>query len=445
MSSKFTNYAIAGTFRPKINETTFVFTLEPTLQNRPIIMYFMVDGSHSMRFYIDEAKTVQRQTIIQTVSQMAINSSSIIQDGDYIGLNTFSTEIKNLLDNNIIEITEESRAKLDTVVTTTLKSDGGQTNYGKAFDYLLKEFEEVKKTFSTDSPHLTGPILVWFLTDGRPWPEGPGNTEEDILDYARKIGLTGNELWIIGISQDANKTFLNNISLASQQGAGNYQKSLQDVPKEFLLEQLASQQTLWVDLDFSSQERLIHGLVNAIEAARVNIGLIAEIQIVFENLEGSELNFLTGVNQLERSGNLSKITLKRFDSLKIGQKLSMAFSLQTDKNILMQTRLISITTILYRGADIISSETNIYNQPLYLLIKEEEKIFKGAEKVRNDFSNIRNQLLNYTNQINDLITTIEAFGGQNIDFNKYSDQIAYLRKLFEQRKGLSTISNGGLI
>lgn len=440
----FTNFktSLSGTFRPSFNESAFIFEIESTLTSRPLILFFMVDASHSMRFYIDEAKTIQRQSIVQAVAQIGVNSSGIIQDGDYINISTFSTDVKNLLEAQYIEVNDESRILLDNVVTTTLKSDGGRTNYGKAFEYLLKTFEEIKDKLPAGSTHLTGPMLVWFLTDGKPWPEEEGNTEEDIFNYSKAIGESGNELWIIGISTDANQEFLGRISFASQEGASAYQKALEDVPKEFLLEHLAVRQTLWVDLDYKSQERLIHGLVNAIEAARVNLGLIPEIELTFYTDHELALEFLSGITNLEQNGNLTKVILKRPTSLKIGQKLSIAFSLKTDEEILMHTRLFSIKTKLYRGEDIVSEKTDVYDQPLYLLLKEETKYFRGAESVRKELSQVREQLVLYSQQMNDLLVTIEALNlpDNNETLPDYQSKMFRIQRLFEQRKGLATKS-----
>ena len=83
----------------------------------------------------------------------------------------------------------------------------------------------------------------------------------------------------------------------------------------------AIKQTLWVDLDFKSQERLIHGLVNAIEAARVNLGLIPEVELTFQSEVDQPLEFLSGINDQKQDGNLTTVTLKRPSSLKIGQKM----------------------------------------------------------------------------------------------------------------------------
>ena len=189
MSSIDFKTTLSGTFRPAFAESAFVFEIESTLTSRPLILFFMVDASHSMRFYIDEEKTIQRQTIVQSVAQIGVNSSGIIQDGDYISIATFSTDVKNLLESQYVEVNAESRNMLDSIVTTTLKSDGGKTNYGKAFDYILNAYETIKSGLSADSPHLTGPMLIWFLTDGRPWPDDiEGNTSEDIFNYATKTG-----------------------------------------------------------------------------------------------------------------------------------------------------------------------------------------------------------------------------------------------------------------
>ena len=290
---------------------------------------FMVDASHSMRFYIDEAKTIQRQSLVQAVAQLGINNHEIIQNDDRLGLFTFSTEIKSLLENNLLQVNENNRADIDKIITSSLKSDGGQTNYGKAFDYILNTIKDLKNTYPADSPHLTGPILVWFLTDGRPWPEVAGNTSEDIFNYSKELGECGNELWIIGISEDANKEFIEKIALESQVGLSNYNKRLKDLPKEFLLEELVSEKTLWVNLDLTSQERLMHGLVNAIEGARTNLGIIAEVEIVFQNDKEEDLPFSIGVYSVKKDGPLTTITLKRLDFLTIGQKLSMAISLKS--------------------------------------------------------------------------------------------------------------------
>ena len=144
MSKKSVDFktTLAGSYRPKFAESSLVFELESTLTTRPLILYFIVDASHSMRFYIDKKKTIQRQTIVQSVAQMGINNSCIIKDGDYISLATFSTEVKNLLVNeaSLIEINDQARNELSDIITNSLKSDGGKTNYGKAFDFLLQSF-----------------------------------------------------------------------------------------------------------------------------------------------------------------------------------------------------------------------------------------------------------------------------------------------------------------
>ena len=370
---------------------------------------FMVDASHSMRFYIDEAKTIQRQSLVQAVAQLGINNHEIIQNDDRLGLFTFSTEIKSLLENNLLQVNENNRADIDKIITSSLKSDGGQTNYGKAFDYILNTIKDLKNTYPADSPHLTGPILVWFLTDGRPWPEVAGNTSEDIFNYSKQLGESGNELWIIGISEDANKEFIEKIALESQVGLSNYNKRLKDLPKEFLLEDLVSEKTLWVDLDLTSQERLMHGLVNAIEGARTNLGIIAEVDIVFQNDKEEDLPFSIGVNSVKKAGPLTTITLKRFDFLTIGQKLSMAFSLKSGKDLLMNTKLHSITLHLYRGEEKISDETVVFNQPLFTLIKDETKThaMKGSLEIKAGFSNLRKNLQQTGYQIQDLLRIME--------------------------------------
>ena len=403
-----TDIDLTGTFRPQLSETTFVFTLEPLIKNRPIIMLWMVDASHSMRFYIDEAKTIQRQSLVQAVAQLGINDHEIIQNDDRLGIFTFSTEVKNLLESKFIAVSEENRNEIDQIIGTSLKSDGGQTNYGKAFNHLLETIESINKELPPDAPQLAGPILIWFLTDGRPWPEVAGNTTEDIYDFASKLGETGNELWIIGISEDANKEFLEKISLENQHGNTNYNKKVQDLPKEFLLEELVSEKTLWVDLNISSQEALMHGLVNAIEGARTNLGIVAEVEIVFQNDYPIVLSFPIGVNEVTKDGLLTKVKLKRFDFLKIGQKMSMAFSLKTEKELLMHTKLHSITLELFRGDTKISADTVIYNQPLFTLIKEETKEIKGLTETKNAYESLRNDLKQTGYQIQDLLNTMEA-------------------------------------
>ena len=393
-------------------------------------MLFMVDASHSMRFYIDDAKTIQRQSLVQAVAQMGINNHEIIQNDDQLGLFTFSTDVKSILPDEIIAVSESNRTEIDSTITASLKSDGGQTNYGKAFTYLLKTIESLKQKFPPDSPHLTGPILVWFLTDGRPWPEVSGNTTEDILNFSTNIGESGNELWIIGISEDANKEFLEKIALASQLGSSNYNKRLQDLPKEFLLEELVSERTLWVNLDLSSQEQLMHGLVNAIEGARKNLGIIAEVEIVFQSDFALDLQFPIGVNEISKDGLLTKITLRRFDFLTIGQKLSMAFSLTTDKNVLMHTKLHSINLHLYRGESKLAEELVIYNQPLFTLIKEENRIMKGSD-VRNEFSNLRTTLQQNGYQLQDLLQTLEAFSIKNELLNSVKSHFEETKKFLK--------------
>ena len=425
---KMTTFDLMGTFRPQVGETTFVFTLEPVIKNRPIIMLFMVDASHSMRFYIDEGKTIQRQSLVQAVAQLGINNHEIIQNDDKLGMFTFSTEVKSILETKTITVDETTRNNIDQLITTSLKSDGGQTNYGKAFNHLLDVIQNLYNELPPDSPHLTGPILVWFLTDGRPWPEVEGNTSEDILSFATKLGETGNELWIIGISEDANKEYLEKISLASQIGITNYNKKVKDLPKEFLLEELVSEKTLWVDLDISSQEQLMHGLVNAIEGARTNLGIVAEVEIVFQSDISEDLHFPIGVNEISRQGLLTKIKLKRFDFLKIGQKMSMAFSLSTEKEMLMHTKLHSIKLELFRGDTKISEDLVLYNQPLFTLIKEETRHIKGLIEVRDAFESLRNDLKQTGYQIQDLLSTMEAFSIQNEVVNGELDRFSEIKK-----------------
>jgi uncharacterized protein YegL len=169
---------LVGTFRPLFNKLSFLSIIEPLMNIRPLILLFIVDASHSMRFYIDKkTKTVQRQTLVQTAIKIALNNPSIIRDGDYIGLATFSTEAKPFLPEKIVQITQESRESLGDFVNNELKSDGGQTNYGKAFELTLELFNDITRQLGADSSYLTGPILVWFLTDGRPWPADLGNTD----------------------------------------------------------------------------------------------------------------------------------------------------------------------------------------------------------------------------------------------------------------------------
>ncbi len=410
---KFTSIDLKGTYRPQLEETTFVFTLEPLIKNRPIIMLWMVDASHSMRFYIDDAKTIQRQSLVQAVAQLGINNHAIIQNDDRLGIFTFSTEVKSLLENKIIAVSEQTRNEIDQIITTRLKSDGGQTNYGKAFNHLLETIVALKKDLPKDAPQLAGPILIWFLTDGRPWPEVAGNTTEDILSFAKKLGETGNELWIIGISEDANKEYLEKISLTSQIGLSNYNKKVQDIPKEFLLEELVSEKTLWVNLDISSQETLMHGLVNAIEGARTNLGIVAEIEIIFQSDYEMDLFFPIGVNELVKENFLTKVKLKRIDFLKIGQKLSMAFSMKTETDLLMHTKLHSIKLVLFRGEEKISDDTVLYNQPLFTLIKEETRQIKGWVEIKNAFESLRNDLKQTGYQIQDLLNTMDAFSIKN--------------------------------
>ena len=90
---------------------------------------------------------------------------------------------------------------------------------------------------------------------------------------------------------------------------------------------------------------------------------------MFQNDYPIVLSFPIGVNEVTKDGLLTKVKLKRFDFLKIGQKMSMAFSLKTEKELLMHTKLHSITLELFRGVTNISAETVIYNQPLFTLIK----------------------------------------------------------------------------
>ena len=228
------------------------------------------------------------------------------------------------------------------------------------------------------------------------------------MTFATKLGESGNELWIIGISEDANKEFLEKISLASQMGSSHYNKKVQDLPKEFLLEELVSEKTLWVDLDISSQEQLMHGLVNAIEGARTNLGIVAEVEIRFQTDFPQDLVFPIGVNELQKDGELTNVKLKRLDFLKIGQKMSMAFSMKTEKEMLMHTKLHSIKLELFRGNEKISEDIIIYNQPLFTLIKEENKKLKDVMEVRSEFDNLRNELNQTGYQIQDLLNTMEA-------------------------------------
>ncbi len=425
-------FDLSGTYRPQLKETTFIFTLESVIKNRPIIMLWMVDASHSMRFYIDEAKTIQRQSLVQAVAQLGINNHEIIQNDDRLGIFTFSTEVKSLLEDSLTTVGETTRSEIDQVISESLKSDGGLTNYGKAFDHLLETMERLFKELDVDSPHLAGPILVWFLTDGRPWPEVDGNTTDDILSYATKLGETGNELWIIGISDDANKEFLEKISLANEKGVTNYNKKVQDLPKEFLLEEIVAEKTLWVDLDISSQEKLMHGLTSAIEGARINLGIVAEVEITFQSDYPMNLNFPIGVNEVSKQNQLTKIRLKRFDFLKIGQKLSMAFSLHTEKETLMHTKLHSIKVDLFRGDTKISEELQYYNQPLFTLIKEETRQIKDLESVKTSFENLRHGLKQTGYQLQDLFNTMEAFSIRNDLLEHEGKRFEEIKKFLDQ-------------
>lgn len=423
---KIANYSLSGTYRTQLNETTFVFTIEPSINNRPIIMFFLVDASHSMRFYIDDAKTIQRQSLVQAVAQLGINDHEIIQNNDYLGLFTFSTEVKSLLEKPLVEITEQNRNDIDQIITNALKSDGGQTNYGKMFDEILEIIKNLPNEFPADSPHLSGPVLIWFLTDGRPWPEVAGNTADDIFDYATTLGETGNELWIIGISQDANKEFLDKIALASQLGLTDYNKKIQDLPKEFLLEEFISEKTLWVDLDLSSQEKMMHGLVNAIEGARTNLGIVAEVEIIFDS--PIALQFEIGVNEVLRDGSKTIVKLRRYDFLKIGQKMSMAFSLLTRDNLLATTKLHSIKLELFRGEHKISEEETIYDQILTELVKEENKLIIGSKEVSESFKTIRENLKQMAFQVQDVLSSMEVLESTDESFTRNTEKFEEIRK-----------------
>ena len=80
-------------YNPHYQELSFISNIEARGQIRPIILLFVVDDSHSMRFYIDKKKTIQRQTLVQTAISIALNNPSIIRNGDYIGFMTFSTVV----------------------------------------------------------------------------------------------------------------------------------------------------------------------------------------------------------------------------------------------------------------------------------------------------------------------------------------------------------------
>lgn len=418
-------YNLSGTYRTQLQETTFVFTIEPSISNRPIIMFFLVDASHSMRFYIDDAKTIQRQSLVQAVAQLGINDHEIIQNNDYLGLFTFSTEVKSLLEKHVVEISEDNRNTIDEVITTTLKSDGGQTNYGKMFKKILEILQDLPNEFA-NSPHLMGPVLIWFLTDGRPWPEVAGNTTDDIFNYATTLGETGNELWIIGISEDANKEFLEKIALANQLGMNNFNKVIQDLPKEFLIDDLIEEKTLWVDLNLSSQEKMMHGLVNAIEGARTNLGLVAEVSISFEST--TPLQFEIGANEVLTEGSKTIVKLKRYDFLKIGQKMSMAFSLVTKENLLSSTKLHSIKLDLFRGEQKISEEEKIYDQMLTEIVKEETKLIMGSTEVRDSFINIRENLKQMALQVQDVLLSMEALVSTDESFARHKDKFEEVKK-----------------
>ncbi|MHA2364741.1 MAG: vWA domain-containing protein [Candidatus Hodarchaeales archaeon] len=435
---------INGTYREIYQEISFLSTIEPSIEFRPLVLLFVVDASHSMRFYIDDEKTIQRQTIVQKAISIALSNDAIIRDGDYIGLATFSTEAKVLLPNQIVEVTDQSRSELAKIVDVELKSDGGQTNYGKAFEMTLNMFGIVENLLGVDSPHLTGPVLVWFLTDGRPWPADIGNTENDIMQWAGRIGGTGNELWMIGISSDADHKFLEKIVLKSQSGASDYQKILEDVPKEFMEQASAARQTLWLDIAMETHEHLVYGLLNAIEYARINLGIVVELELIFAS-EKPEINleFLSGVNRQIKDGPITQIFIKRPNPLKLGQKLSMAFSLKVDDvddiDFLHHVRLQSFRFRFWRGSKLILETVQVKDCKLIYLINTDSSKLFGANIVRESLGNMRNSFQSHTNQLEKLLNKLEKLG-ISIDLTNYKERIIKLKEEQNQRKGLSIIS-----
>lgn len=434
---------IVASFRPLYQEITFISTVEPLIDSRPLVVLFIMDASHSMRFYIQKRKKIQRQTLVQSAIKVALVNRSILQDGDYVGLATFSTDAKSLLPNKIIEITPESRSELQKIVELKLKSDGGQTNYGKAFELTLQMFHEAELQLGVDSPHLTGPILAWVLTDGHPWPDELGNTKLDIMNWAKQIGATGNELWMIGVA-DADYQFLQEIVLHSQTGASNYYTSLEDVPKEFMEQATASRQTLWLDLVMETHDQLIYGLANAIEYARINLGVVVEIEINFalEN-PNLELEFLSGITSIKKDGQIVQVIIKRPNTLRLGQKLSTAFSLRVTDEILYHVRLQSINYRFIRGSKLLLEKRQILDRKLQFFIDVDSSKILGVSKVRNMLFTLKQKFSLHLQQLEDLVNTIEVLDAPEEEISNYKSQIQRLKEDQSRLKGLSVAIKRG--
>lgn len=405
---------LQATYRPYYDEVAFLSTVEPNLEDRPVVLLFVVDASHSMRFFIDEGKTVQRQTLVQTAISMALNNPSVVRDGDYIGLATFSTEVKDLLPERVVEVTPASREALERVVVDVLKSDGGQTNYGKALQHTIELFNYVEDQLGSSSAHLTGPTLVWFLTDGRPWPAEGDNTPESILRLAEQLGETGNELWLIGITNEAQQDFLHEVAMASQRGVGNHYQSLRDVPQELSQQRMAQQQSLFLDLSAETHEHLVYGLVNAIESARANMGVVAEAEFWFLTDFPEKLRFHSGVTYLDRpTDRLTRVVLKRPTTLRVGQRLLLTFAFHVDQSLLPHVRLLKIVHRYYRGESAsFKTVEQLVDQPLSTLVRHDQTKTYGANRVRRSLREMREQFQNMAATVTDLTGVVEAVVGE---------------------------------
>jgi hypothetical protein len=143
------------------------------------------------------------------------------------------------------------------------------------------------------------------------------------------------------------------------------------------------------------------------------LGIVAEVTIIFLSDFQMDMKFLIGANEIHINGLETIIKMKRFDFLKIGQKMSMALSLHTKKEILMHTKLKTITVELFRGEKIISQETTQYNQPLFTLVKEELKVSKGQIEIKNNFRSQRKSIKLVGHQLQDLTNVLESLGVEN--------------------------------
>ena len=436
MSSSPIDTTFSAVYRPFFDgELTFLTVVEPKITTRPLVTLFVVDASHSMRLYIDSEKTMQRQTLVQNAIAIALNNPSIVRDGDFVGLITFSTEARSVIEQGIILITAESRTMLSTAVTNTLKSDGGQTNYGKAFNVtagLLRKIKDLKTLASV----MTGPVLVWFLTDGKPWPAESGNAELDILKAAEALGATGNDFWVIGISNDASQSFLERLALQAQLGEGAFQKVLVDTPKEFLQESAAKSQTLWLDFSVETHERLVFGLLNAIENTRINLGIIAEITVYLEKIgEKTQIEFLSGANAVEHENNSFKITLKRPLTLKIGHKLSMAFCLKIAKEDLKSIRLTKIISHFFRGEDLVSRTEQKIEKTLLEVTKIDSTIVFGSNQSRAALHRVHSELLTFANYLESRI--VVDVSTETVVKKNALNELKEIQNVLLNRKGLT--------